>query len=155
MISMSVPAVIGFILLVLPDSLDDGTSDTVWLFYLGRILTGLGGGAFSLAAPSFVSEIAEPRVRGALGALMQFQVTIGILFVTALNINQAVDWVVITGICVGPPVLMVLAMFFVPDSPVFLVRKGKMEAAKKSLTWLRGSKYSGIDDEIAEIKKAE
>ena len=50
---------------------------------------------------------------------------------------------------------MVLAMFFVPDSPVFLVRKGKMEAAKKSLTWLRGSNYSGIDDEIAEIKKAE
>ena len=103
MISMSIPAVIGFILLVLPGPMDDGSSDTVWLFYLGRILTGLGGGAFSLAAPSYVSEIAEPRIRGALGALMQFQVTIGILFVTALNINGAVDWVIITGICVGPP----------------------------------------------------
>ena len=102
-ISMSIPVVIGFILLVLPGPMDDGSSDTVWLFYLGRILTGLGGGAFSLAAPSFVSEIAEPRIRGALGALMQFQVTIGILFVTALNINGAVDWVIITGICVGPP----------------------------------------------------
>ena len=49
------------------------------------------------------SDIAEPRVRGALGALMQFQVTIGILFVTALNINGAVDWVVTTGICAGLP----------------------------------------------------
>jgi len=155
MISMSIPAVLGFILLILPDPLDDGDSDTVWLFYLGRILTGLGGGAFSLAAPAFVSDIAEPRVRGALGALMQFQVTIGILFVTALNINGAVSWVVITGICVGPAVLMVLAMFFVPDSPVFLVSKGKMDAAKKSLTWLRGKNYSGVEEEIAEIKKAE
>ena len=52
-------------------------------------------------------------------------------------------------------VLMVAAMFFVPDSPVFLVRKGKMEAAKKSLQWFRGKNYSGVDDEIAEIKKAE
>ena len=46
-------------------------------------------------------------------------------------------------------------MFFVPDSPVFLVRKGKMDAAKKSLQWFRGKNYSGVDDEIAEIKKAE
>ena len=52
-------------------------------------------------------------------------------------------------------VLMVAAMFFVPDSPVFLVRKGKMDAAKKSLQWFRGKNYSGVDDEIAEIKKAE
>ena len=52
-------------------------------------------------------------------------------------------------------VLMVLAMFFVPDSPVFLVRKGKMDEANKSLTWLRGKNYSGVEEEIAEIKKAE
>lgn len=50
---------------------------------------------------------------------------------------------------------MVAAMFFVPDSPVFLVRKGNMDAAKKSLQWFRGKNYSGVDDEIAEIKKAE
>lgn len=52
-------------------------------------------------------------------------------------------------------VLMVAAMFFVPDSPVFLVRKGKMDAAKKSLQWFRGKNYSSVDDEITEIKKAE
>ena len=52
-------------------------------------------------------------------------------------------------------VLMVLAMFFVPDSPVFLVQKGKMDEAKKSLTWLRGKNYSGVEEEIAEIEKAE
>ena len=46
-------------------------------------------------------------------------------------------------------------MFFVPDSPVFLVQKGKMDEAKKSLTWLRGKNYSGVEEEIAEIKKAE
>ena len=52
-------------------------------------------------------------------------------------------------------VLMVLAMFFVPDSPVFLVQKGKMDEARKALTWFRGKKYSGVEEEIAEIKRAE
>ena len=52
-------------------------------------------------------------------------------------------------------VLMVLAMFFVPDSPVFLVQKGKMDEANKSLIWLRGKNYSGVEEEIAEIEKAE
>ena len=47
---------------------------------------------------------------------------------------------------------MVLAMFFVPDSPMFLVRKGKVDDARKSLRWLRGSEYTGIDDEISSIQ---
>ena len=102
MISMSIPAILGWIFLMLPKPLDDGDMDTIWLFYIGRILTGLGGGAFTLAAPLFVSEIAETRIRGSLGALMQFQVTIGIVFVNALNINQAVNWLIITGLCIAP-----------------------------------------------------
>ena len=103
MISMSIPAIGGWVCLMLPKALDDGDMDTIWLFYLGRILTGFGGGAFSLAAPLFVSEIAETRIRGALGALMQLQVTLGIVFVNALNIEQAVDWLTITGICIAFP----------------------------------------------------
>ena len=50
---------------------------------------------------------------------------------------------------------MALAMFFVPDSPMFLVRKGKVEDARKSLRWLRGSEYTGIEDEISSIQAAE
>ena len=103
MISMSIPAILGWVLLMLPYPLDDGDMETVWLFYLGRVFTGFGGGAFALAAPVFTSEIAETRIKGALGAMMQFQVTIGILFVSALNIENAVNWLIITGLCIAPP----------------------------------------------------
>ena len=102
MILMSIPAVGGWICLIIGKPLDESI-DPISLFYIGRILTGFGGGAFTLAAPLFVSEIAEVRIRGALGALMQFQVTIGICFVNALSINNAVDWVIITGICIAFP----------------------------------------------------
>ena len=52
-------------------------------------------------------------------------------------------------------VLMAIAMFFIPDSPVHLIHKGKEDDARKSLKWLRGSEYSGIEKEIAAIKVTE
>ena len=51
-------------------------------------------------------------------------------------------------------VLMAIAMFFIPDSPRHLVHKGKDEAARKSLRWLRGSEYRGVDDELSVLQKA-
>ena len=102
MILMSIPAIGGWVCLIITKRLDDSI-DPLWLFYIGRILTGIGGGAFSLAAPMYVSEIAEVRIRGALGTLMQFQVTVGLCLVNALSINEKIDWVIITGICIAPP----------------------------------------------------
>ena len=99
---MSIPALGGWICLLIGKPLDKHI-DPISLFYVGRILIGFGGGAFSLTAPLFVSEIAEVRIRGALGTLMQLQVTLGICFVNALSINNAVNWVIITGICIAFP----------------------------------------------------
>ena len=49
-------------------------------------------------------------------------------------------------------VLMAIATFFVPDSPVYLISKGKEDSARKSLKWFRGKEYTGIEKEIAAIK---
>ena len=64
---------------------------------------GFGTGAFSLAVPAYVSEIAESRIQGALGSCMQLSVTIGILFINGLAIDNAVPWPIITGICIAFP----------------------------------------------------
>ena len=49
---------------------------------------------------------------------------------------------------------MAITMSFVPDSPIYLIQKGKDDAARKSLKWLRGSEYSRIEEEIVAIKAA-
>ena len=49
-------------------------------------------------------------------------------------------------------VLMVIATIFVPDSPVYLMQKGKESDARKSMELLRGKEFVGIDDEINAIK---
>ena len=102
MILMSVPAVGGFVCLIITKSLDDSI-DPLWLFYVGRILTEFGGGAFSLAAPMYVSEIADARIRGVLGSAMQFQLTTGMCLVNALSINGFGDWMFISEVCAAIP----------------------------------------------------
>lgn len=50
------------------------------MLFIGRALAGVCIGAISVAAPLYVSEIAEPRLRGTLGSLFQLQITLGVLF---------------------------------------------------------------------------
>ena len=102
MLCMGAPAVAGWILLLIGKPLDDHI-DPIWLFYTGRILTGIGGGAFGLAGPLYISETTDVEIRGALGSLQQLQVAIGVTFVDMLSINGAVGWVTITGICIAFP----------------------------------------------------
>ena len=68
----------GWICLIIPGFKTDITSPV--LFYVGRILTGLGGGGFALAPPVYCSEITETSIRGAMGAMMQFMLTIGTVY---------------------------------------------------------------------------
>ncbi len=163
MILMNIPFIIGWVLLIITKPLEVSNPA---LFYVGRILTGFGAGCFTLAPPMYTNETAETSIVGALGSVTQFMITIGIGFVNACGIESAVDWVVITGICIVfpgisktlsniqnnhgsiPLVLSMVAMFFMPESPVYLISKGKEEEAKKSLHWLRGTENVGEEIEV-------
>ena len=96
---------------------------------------------------------------------MQLMVNLGILF---NNVNCNTDWrvssgfrirrdlglpfQVSTGLCIIFPALMAAWMFFMPRSPVFLITKGKMEEARKSLQFLRGKK-ANVEKELEQIEK--
>ena len=119
MILLNVPFVIGWVCLLIPGWAD---MDTPALFYVGRVLTGIGtlvlikehwefftliiddyfagAGGFALAAPMYTGEITETSIRGAMGSVMQFMLVIGISFVFALDIENAVNWQIITGLCI-------------------------------------------------------
>ena len=102
MISLSVPFIIGWILVT--------SSVNVAMLYIGRLLTGFSGGAFGLLAPSYSSEIAEPSIRGALGSLQQLVATFGVLFVTVSG--KYLSWRMLSGILLIFPILLAGSMFF-------------------------------------------
>ena len=119
-----------------------------------------------LAAPAYIAEIAETKYRGALGTLMCLMCGLGILFinlncntdfrgtlttVSALLISIAIiSYKVLSGVCILFPALMALWMVFMPRSPVFLVSKGDLVGARKSLQWLRARK--DVEEELEEIQ---
>lgn len=148
LIGLSIPFLAGWICLLITDPLQ---TTSPWLFYVGRILTGIGGGGFALAPPIYISETAETSIRGSLSSIMQFMVTIGIAFINGLGIQDAVSWPIITGICIIFPVLSAAAMMVMPESPYYLVTKGKNTEARKALVWLRGN-VPMVDAELKEMQ---
>lgn len=141
MIGLAFPFIAGWIIIIFANS--------PALFYLGRLVTGFSGGAFALAAPAYTGEIAEPRIRGALGSLMQLMVCLGILFVYVFGLF--LDWKVLTGINIIFPALMTIWMFFMPRSPVFLMEKGLSKEAEKALQFFR--KKKDVSAELRELQE--
>lgn len=112
-IIIGIPYLISWVLLALASS--------VGMLYTGRVFAGIATGASCVVAPMFISEIAETSLRGALGAFFQLFLTVGILFVYL--VGSLVDWVALSWICTIFPILLIITVFFIPDSPIFLVKQ--------------------------------
>lgn len=137
-----------------------------------RIIGGVGIGIVSIVSPIYISEVAPAKMRGTLVSLYQLAVTVG--FLLAYVANWAIDanidptitgnvtlmekimhteaWRGMLGSETLPALLFFFIIFFIPESPKWLIVKGKTESAGKVL----GRIYSTpaeIDNEI-EVTKA-
>ncbi|XP_043913831.1 solute carrier family 2, facilitated glucose transporter member 6-like [Protopterus annectens] len=125
----AVPSGIGYFIM--------SSAQNVNMLYGGRILTGIAGGLTSASIPVYVSEISHPGVRGALGACPQMMAVIGSLTLYLLGILLPWRWLAVVGEV--PTIVMVILLCFMPDSPRFLISKGKRDQALQALCWLRGA----------------
>ncbi len=120
MLMLSVPFVLGLVLILIPAPAGMSQDAAKGLFYVGRIIagevfilstylacsvecfvSGFASGSFSLLAPVYIGESVEDSIRGAMGACFQLMVTLGIFFAQALG--SVVDWVLLTGILMAFP----------------------------------------------------
>nr|XP_044634388.1 solute carrier family 2, facilitated glucose transporter member 6 isoform X2 [Equus asinus] len=109
----------------------------LWMLLLGRTLTGFAGGLTAACIPVYVSEIATPGVRGALGATPQLMAVFGSLSLYALGLLLPWRWLAVAG--EGPVLVMILLLSFMPNSPRFLLSRGRDSEAMRALAWLRGA----------------
>jgi len=123
------------------------------MLIIGRIVTGFCGGAFSLAAPVYIGEIAEPSLRGSLGSGFQLMVVLGILFVYCFG--AIMNWMWLSVMCTAVPILFAAMMFFMPESPRYYLIKGNRAEAVKSLRRLRGAHSDGqVEPEIEAMERS-
>ncbi|KAI4454690.1 facilitated trehalose transporter tret1-2 -like protein [Holotrichia oblita] len=108
-------------------------STQVWHMYLARILAGIAAG-LSTVSTVYVSEIAHPNFRPMLLSLNSVFVSFGILITCVFG--ALFDWRTMALIYCGIAAFSFCALFFVPESPHWLVTfKNDVSSAAKSLKW--------------------
>ncbi|KAF2883247.1 hypothetical protein ILUMI_22917 [Ignelater luminosus] len=120
------------------------------MIYVGRIITGMGGGGFYIAAPLYSSEIAEKEIRGALVTIATF-IPFGVMvaYIIAYVANPEIYTIIVAVL----PLLFAFAFIFQPETPVYSMKQGREAEARNALIRLRGNSYD-VDAELKEIKKA-
>jgi SP family arabinose:H+ symporter-like MFS transporter len=104
-----------------------------------RILGGLAIGGSSVISPTYIAEMALPRLRGRLVAAFQFNVVLGMLlaylsnYFIGLGDFGGAEWRWKFGIAAVPAAGFYIALFFIPESPRWLVRKGRNQEALQIL----------------------
>ncbi|KIY46502.1 general substrate transporter [Fistulina hepatica ATCC 64428] len=119
-------------------------SVSVWQQYaVGRLISGLGVGALSAAVPMYQAETGPAQIRGSLTATYQLFITFGILVaycisIGARSISGAGAWRTVVGIGLVWPVILIVGILLMPESPRWLARHGKMDRAQATLARARG-----------------
>ncbi len=135
---------------------------TIAAFILFRMLGGIGVGAASLSSPMYIAEISPARIRGRMVSINQFAIVTGFLVVYFVNYfialqgndawNQQVGWRWMFGSESLPALMLLVLLFFVPESPRWLTKQGREDEAVGILARVNGATYA--QTELAEIKDA-
>ncbi|MBQ3175787.1 MAG: sugar porter family MFS transporter [Bacteroidales bacterium] len=138
-----------------------------------RIIGGVGIGIVSIVSPIYISEVSPAKVRGTLVSLYQLAVTVGFLLAYLANwvIDSNIDSGIVASALAGeevslmdkiihseawrgmlgsetlPALLFFFIIFFIPESPKWLVIKGKLDKASKILSRI----YTNEDEARNEI----
>ena len=132
------------------------SSDKWYQYFIGRIICGTGVGGIAVYSPLLISEVSPKHVRGTLVSCYQLMITLSIFLGYCTNYgtskySDSVQWRVPLDLGFAWALAMIAAMFFVPESPRYLIEVGKLEEAKHSVA--RSNRLSVTDPSvIAEVE---
>jgi SP family sugar:H+ symporter-like MFS transporter len=139
--------------LFLVGALVQGFAESQSVFVIARILGGMAVGAASVLSPAYISEVAPASIRGRMTTIQQ------IMIITGLTAAFVVNWYVARSAGEStapywagleawrwmylmqalPAAIFLIALLFIPESPRYLVSKGRNEKASEVLTSLFGA----------------
>lgn len=133
---LNVPFVMGWCVISMSDSM-------IWLLF-GRLLTGFCVGVLSPLGPTYLGEITDKKYRGFFLAAIPCAVAFGIFFTHLFALF--VTWKINAIICGVLPFISYLLITFIPESPTFLLKSNRIEAAFSAHKWFRGQDEEVIQE---------
>ncbi|KAF1327956.1 Major facilitator superfamily, partial [Globisporangium splendens] len=123
----------------------------------GRVLQGMGVGNSSLSLPIFGAEMAPKELWGFLSGFMQMMVVTGLLLANIVNVVvEHIDngWRYTNAVAMLPPIVVMLGIFCVPESPRWVYQKNGRDVARATLQRIRQNEdvqteLDAIGDQIA------
>ncbi|KAH1024659.1 hypothetical protein HUJ05_004113 [Dendroctonus ponderosae] len=120
-----------------------------WHVFLALCITGFSGGLLEAPTLTYLAEVTTPNLRGVLAATSSVSVIVGIL--AQFLLGTFLHWRSVALASSVLPIVACALLFFVPESPYWLVMKNRQTDAQKSIAWLRG--WLPVDDVLIEYKE--
>ena len=151
-------------LLFLVGALVQGLAHDHNIFVIARIFGGMAVGAASVLSPAYISEVAPANIRGRMTTVQQIMIISGLTAAFVVNYYLAAAAGASTNLFWGgieawrwmylmqaiPAAVFLVALFFIPESPRYLVSKGRNPEALTVLTSLFGTTEGAL--KLAEIQ---
>ncbi|GMI65246.1 hypothetical protein like AT4G04760 [Hibiscus trionum] len=120
-----------------------------WLLDVGRLLLGFREGIASYLVPVYLAEITPKNLRGRFTAGVQMMSVIGLSMMYI--VGPFINWRVLALIGIIPGLVQLPLLFFIPESPRWLVKVGRETEFETALRSLRG-KTANVFEEATSIK---
>jgi len=130
-------------------------------FIIFRIIGGIGVGAASMTSPMYIAEISPARIRGRMVSVNQFAIIFGMLVVYFVNYfvarqgteawNVQLGWRWMFGSESLPALLLLVMLFLVPESPRWLIKQKRHDAALAIFSRVGGPQHAKV--ELAAIEE--
>lgn len=130
--------------------------------YTGRVLTGFGIGGVVAAAPTYISELSPPAIRGRMtgffevfynfGSIIGFWINYGIK--SHIDTNNSIAWRIPMGVQLIPAGIVMLCIPLLRESPTWLLKKGREDDAIKVYSYIRNlpASHPYIHEDVAFVK---
>ena len=122
-----------------------------WLI-VARVASGIGIGIASFISPMYIAELVPAKVRGSLVAVNMLAITTGIVvaYLVDYALSASQGWRYMFGLAALPSICLVIGMWWLPDSPRWLISKSRVDEARKVLQRARST--SDVNQEIKDIQ---
>ncbi|MDP2884761.1 MAG: sugar porter family MFS transporter [Ignavibacteria bacterium] len=141
-------------LLFLISAIGSALSNHLYVFVVFRFIGGIAVGTASMLSPMYISEISPAAKRGSLVSLNQLAIVIGILVAFFSNYILASvgdnNWRWMLAVMGVPALFFFVTLLFIPESPRWLVQKGKKTEAYSILERINGTEPATVEMKAVE-----